>query len=124
MCGIGRQHIRAQHQKANGCGCTCRTGKICQIGGDAALERGVVQTDVRIINRGLGHGAAPILADAIATDQEPDHLFDIVIRPAQPILHGQEPSAQILGLSGDEAQDFWQAAQHLHLAFARFAARL
>ena len=119
MGGVRRQHIRAQHQEAHGQLGPRRAGQVGQICGDAGGKFGVIQPNIGVIDRSLCHSAAPIIARGVAADQEAHHLFDVVIRPAQPILHRQEPSPQILRLTGDPAQDLGQTAQHRHLLFAR-----
>ena len=119
MGAIRRQDIGPQQQKPHSALYLGRAGEVRHSGGDALRQGGVIQPDLRVIDRRLGSGALPFLAGGIAAHQEADHLFDIVVRPAQPILHRQEPSAQVLRLAGDEAQDLGQAAQHGHLVLAR-----
>ena len=118
MRGISGKDIRPQHQHANSGFNLCRARQIGQIGCDARGKIGVVKAAIGVINRGFRKSAAPVFAVGIAAQKEADHLFDVVVRPAQPILHRQEPGAQVLRLAGDEPQNLWQAAQHRHLLFA------
>ena len=123
MRGVGSQNVRAQQKQANGC---LRLGQARQVRfafGDPLGESRVVEPHIRVIDWRLGGRTAPCFLSAVARDQKPDHLFDIVVRPAQPILHGQKPGAQILRLAGNILQDLWQTAQHLHLLLPRGARR-
>ena len=81
----------------------------------------MVKPLVRIGDRGVDPDGLPVLATGIARDQQPDHLFDILIRPAQPVLHRQKPVAQVLAFARDQTQDLGQAAERLHLTFAGLA---
>ena len=119
MRGIRRQHIGPQHQQTHGQLGIGRARQVRQGGGDPVRKGGVIQAHIRIIDRSLGYSAAPVLARGIAPDQKPDHLFDIVVRAAQPILHRQKPSPHVLRLARNPAQDFGKATQHRHLLFAR-----
>ena len=81
----------------------------------------MVDADIGIFDGGGGFDRLPVLPFGIARHQHADHLFDIIVRPAQPVLHRQEPIAQILAFARDQAEDLGQAAQGFHLAFAGFA---
>ena len=88
---------------------------------DPAGRPRMVQTQFRIV---LGlrrvHAAAQASPGtvSVSTHQEPDHRRDIVLGSRQPVLHGQEVGAQILGGARYELEDFRQAAKHSHLAGA------
>ncbi len=95
-----------------------RCGQVGDVGRDAGGEVRVVEADLGVLDGCGDGGAAPVAAAGVARDEEADHRLDVVVRAAQPVLHGQEPGAQVLRLAGEEAQDARQAAQHRHLRLA------
>ena len=115
MRGVGGEHIAAQeHDTDRAARAAMR--QVGGIGGDPVVRQvGVVEPHIGILDRQCGLDAVPVGTVGIARDQEADQPFDIVVGAAQPILHRQEPGAQILRLAGQELQDLGQAAQHLHL---------
>ena len=116
MRAVRGEDIGPQHQQTDSRDRNSRCWQIAQIGDDMMIGQvRMVEADIRIFDWQISRGAMPISARCIAADHEPDHLFDVVVRPAQPILHAQEPSAQILRLARDQFQDFRQTAQRLHL---------
>ena len=125
MRGVGGQHIAAHHHQAHGRNRIGGLRQIGRVGGDAMTGQiRMIQPHLGVIDRCRRARPLKGAVAGIAADQEADHLLDIVVRPAQPILHGQKPRAQILRLAGDEFQDLGQAAQKLHLLFAGIGRRL
>ena len=123
MRGVRGEDVGAQHQKAHGRHGAFGAGNGGNIGGDAGGKVGMIQAHIGVIDGGLGRDRFPFALGRIARDEVADHLFDIVVGPAEPVLHRQEPCPQVLRLAGKEFQDFRQAAQHLHLLLARRSRR-
>jgi hypothetical protein len=122
MRAIGGQHVRAHHQDANRGDRFLRPWQVLDLGDDlVARQIGVIKRHIGIDDRRRRLGLAPFRIGGIAADQKADHRRHIVVRAAQPVLHRQEPGAQVLRLARHEAQDLRQPAQDLHLLFAEFA---
>ena len=119
MGAVIRQNIGPQHQQPHGGAGARRARQVGQPRGDPSGQPRMIQAHIRVIDGCLGRGLGPAAARGIARHQKAQHLFDIVVRPAQPVLHRQKPGPQVLRLAGQEAQDLRQAAQHFHLLFAR-----
>jgi hypothetical protein len=79
----------------------------------------VVEPDLGVVDRRLRLDLVPCPVRGIARDEVADHLAHVVVRPPQPVLHGQEVGAQVLRLAGQEPQDLRQPPQHPHLPLAR-----
>ena len=78
----------------------------------------MVETDIGILGRGgRTHPATQCAPRAIgiAVDQEAHHPHDIVLRPCQPVLQGEEVGTQVLSGAGNEAQNLRQTPQHAQL---------
>ena len=80
----------------------------------------MVDTDFGVLDGGIDLEAAQGFAGAVgvAVHQVTDHVGHIVFRAGQPVLHGDKVGAHVLRGTGDEAQNFRQLAQHLHLLVA------
>ena len=95
---IRAQNIRAHHQQTDSGHRIFRARQIGDIGGDAARDVRVIQPNVRIFDRGGRFGMfEPSGIFGITVQQIADHCIDIVVRAAQPILHGYETTCAGLG---------------------------
>jgi hypothetical protein len=115
MRGVRRQDIGPQHQKAHRRRSPLRARQIARIGRHPGLEAWVIKPDLGVIHRSGSLYSLPGRVGRIAADQKADHRLQIVVRPAQPVLHRQEPGPHVLRLAGNPAQDLRQPAQQGHL---------
>ena len=117
MGGVACEHVGAQQQDADGAA-KATTWQLRQIGGDAALDGGMIKPDIGILHRGSGADSA---GDGLAgpggvtVHQQADHVDEVGLGAAKPILHRQEIDARVLRRARNELQQRRQAAQHLHL---------
>ena len=120
MRGVRGQDVGAQHHEADGGGGALDGGKLRGVGGDApARQVGVVEAGLGVLDGGCGAGLAPGGHARVARHQRADHVLDVVVRPAEPVLHREEPLAQVLRAARHQLEDPRDPAQHLHLARAR-----
>ncbi len=119
MTGVAGQNVGAHDQQADRSAERCSgSGKVLDPRGDPGRQGRVVEADIRIFDRQGRRETThevPAGAAGIAADQKPDHAGEIVVRPREPELHGEEISPHVLGRAGHETQDLRQAAQHGHL---------
>ena len=66
MRGVARQDVGAQHQQAHGPGRAFGPGQVARIGGDPALQRGMVKANLGVIDRRGRLAALPAGARGVA----------------------------------------------------------
>ena len=121
MAGVATQHVGAHDEQPDRSRSGPRTascGESVEPRGDPGRQAGVVEADVRVLDR-RGRAQAPREVGArprrVAADQQPHHAGEVLVRAGEPELHGEEVGAHVLGGAGHELQDLRQAAQHRHL---------
>ena len=115
---VSRQHIGSHHQDADRAIGAAGAGQFVQCFGDPGLGLGVIEPDIGIMQRRpCAQTSAERLARplAVALHQQPDHVGQVLFRAGQPVLQGEEIGAYVLRGAGNEAQQFRQLPQHLHL---------
>ena len=122
MTRVVRQDVGAQDQHAHHAPGR-HAGRRQRLHGldDPVRALGMIQGDFRVLPGGLGLDPAAqglALPVGVAAHEEADHGRAVVLRPRQPVLHGQEIGPQVLGGARDEAEDLGQPPQHGHLACA------
>ena len=80
--------------------------------GQPTRQRRVIQADIRIIHR---RGGAHLGLAAVAADQHPHQVGQILVRAGQPVLQAEKIRPDILRRARDEAHQLREPAQHLHL---------
>ena len=87
----------------------------------------MVDADIGVFDRRLGLDDAAQAAArtvGVTVHQQADHVGDVLLGSRQPVLQRQEVGPHVLRGAGNEAQQFWQLPQHLHLALAAGACPL
>ena len=123
---IASEHVGAHHQQPDRSGRAAGPQMLEPLD-DAPPGGRMVEPDLRIEGRRRGLQCPremPPLTDGIARDQQPHEARQVLLRPGQPILQGEEVVADVLGGARNEAQQARQLAQHLHLPLAARGAAL
>ena len=78
----------------------------------------MIDAHLGVLNRCCRFGRAAqgfAVAVGVPVNQKLHHVGDVLLRAAQPILHGQKVRAHVLRGARNEAQHLRNAAQHFHL---------
>ena len=123
MGGVAGQQVGAQHEQAHTwLGRGAHAGKAIGLVCNAARHFRVINAEVGVFN-GLGHRqpALPDLArpGCITVHEHAGQTLHVGIGPTEPVLQREEVEANVLGRTRNEAKNFRQPAQHLHLRGTR-----
>jgi hypothetical protein len=127
---VAGQQVRAQQQQADpplGQALARQPRQLVGTLADAPGHPRVVHADLGVLDGGgrlRATAQTAARAVGIAVDQEADHVVDVLLGAAQPVLQRQEVGAHVLRGARDEAQQLRDPAQHLHLLRAARGARL
>ena len=102
MRGITAQNIGPHEQQPDGYNVIVRLRQRLYVGRDTFRQIRVVGPNIRVLNRRIGPPTAQRGIRRITPDQKAHHLLDVLITAAQPVLHSQEPGAQILAFTGNK----------------------